>query len=663
MTVNNEAFEIKNDRIKLLYQNVLSGVLINFLVSCAIVFGFEHSSDHIGRVIWFIAMLGILIGRILDWHYWRKTAGTNQSSDLQRVRIGCTLTAAAWSFYSVYFFDNMSEIEFSTTVIIVAALAGGATTLLSADKLSSISYSTILLVPISIVGLVSDNPHHYVLGLLGISFAVIMATTSFKSSRFTLRAIKTKHHNERLVASQEKLLQEIHLHNEKLEETVSLRTKEVIRVSNIDPLTNLSNRKAFSTRLNDLISQADTNKQKIAILFIDLDGFKAINDQNGHATGDVVLSRVANRILDMTKNEHHACRWGGDEFIVAMVDVGIQQARTFATELINEIKQPIILNTNSLRVGATVGISMYPLHGLTGDDLILLADTAMYEQKQSNNANVLVFSEKMRETLLFKSRLKANLEYALANNQMYLTYQPVVDSSTADIIFCEALLRWYCDGNLVSPEDFIPIAEQHGFIHEIGAWVLNQACQDATRWEFAEHVGVSVNMSVAQIMHLDIINITQNAITQSGIAPHRLHIEITESLFAENLDKVIKVVRKLQALGAKVSIDDFGTGFSSLALLQNLSADIVKIDKCFIYALKHGGDVIIQATQSIAQDFKYDVVAEGVETAEQVEALKSMGIKYLQGYYFSKPLTFSDLNKFAEAHSNGITTERLTEGC
>ncbi|WP_158971495.1 bifunctional diguanylate cyclase/phosphodiesterase [Paraglaciecola sp. L3A3] len=650
MTVSTEEIAIKTDSKFLLYQDLLGGLLISLVASAGMAFGFQQPNSNNDKLYWFIVMVLILLTRFVDWLYWQRTkrlAGKeNQSVDLLRFRAGCIATALVWSFYGVYFFAQMSLIEFSTTIIILSSMAGGASTVLSADKIMSISYSTILLLPISLVGLTSEYSHHYVLGMLGLSFAGVMVISGLKSAKFTLQAIKTKHHNDQLISHKDELLNEIHQQNEMLEETVNLRTKEVIRASNVDPLTNLANRKAFSNTLKELIDKTETLQQNIAILFIDLDGFKAINDQNGHATGDIVLARVAQRLTKATTGKYHVCRWGGDEFVIAMVDINITEAKLFATELITEIKRPVELNINSVAVGATIGISMYPEHGATGQDLILLADTAMYRQKLMSHSNVLVFSEQMRVELLTKSKLKAGLEHALAKNQLYLVYQPVIDCQSEKITFCEALLRWQWDGENIPPEQFIPIAEQYGFIHEIGAWVLNQACKDATRWNIGADVAISVNVSVAQIMNQDIISIIENALHSSGIEPARLHIEITESLFAENIDKVISVVKKLQTIGTKVSIDDFGTGFSSLALLQNLAADIVKIDKCFINALEQGGKAIIQATQHIARDLKYEVVAEGIETAEQVATLKALGIKNLQGFFFSKPLTYAQLDNF-----------------
>ncbi|MBU3001999.1 putative bifunctional diguanylate cyclase/phosphodiesterase [Paraglaciecola arctica] len=650
MNVSTEDFEIESDRIALLYQELLGGLLISLIASSGLAFGFMEEHSYSDKLNWFFAMLSVLFLRLIDWFYWKKTKGCSEFKrfqiELYRFRVGSILTAVVWCFYGVYFFNDMALIEFSTTIIILSSMAGGASTVLSADKITSISYSVILLLPISLVGLSSEQPHHYILGMLGLGFSGVMIISGLKSSRFTLQAIKIKHHNERLVQHQDELLHKINQHNEMLEQTVSLRTKEVVRISNIDPLTNLANRKSFSSILKKLIDVAKAEKQKMAVLFIDLDGFKTINDQNGHATGDIVLARVAQRISEITKDKYQVCRWGGDEFIVAMSNVSVTQASSFASELISEIKRPIDLSINSVGVGATVGISIYPEHANTGDDLILLADTAMYEQKLVKNSNVLVFNEQMRENLRYKNRLKSGLEKALVDNQIYVVYQPVIDGQTNKVTFCEALLRWRWGDESIPPDDFIPIAEQYGFIHEIGEWVLNQACKDATRWDIGDQVAISVNVSVAQIMSDDFIKVVHKAITRSGLSPHRLHLEITESLFVENIDKVLKVVKKLQEIGAKVSIDDFGTGFSSLALLQNLSADIVKIDKCFIEALEQGGKAIIQATQHIAQELNYDVVAEGVETIEQVKALNLLGIKNLQGYFFSKPLTYAELNRF-----------------
>jgi EAL domain-containing protein (putative c-di-GMP-specific phosphodiesterase class I) len=231
---------------------------------------------------------------------------------------------------------------------------------------------------------------------------------------------------------------------------------------------------------------------------------------------------------------------------------------------------------------------MYPEHGTNEVQLITLADTAMYVQKQTAKSDVCVFTEQMRDTLHRQIKLKEGLALALKNDEFHVVFQPVIDSKSGEVGFCEALLRWDLNGESISPNEFIPVAEQHGLIHSIGAWVLQQSCQQAANWSFDQTVHLSVNVSVAQLMHGDLVSVVESALSQSEFAAKNLHIEITESIFAEDIEYVLEQMKALQALDIKVSVDDFGTGFSSLALLQSLSADVVKIDRSFIESIDKG---------------------------------------------------------------------------
>jgi len=357
-----------------------------------------------------------------------------------------------------------------------------------------------------------------------------------------------------------------------------------------------------------------------------------------------VLRETARRLRTLAEEQQTLCRWGGDEFLIALPDSQVDDALRFAKLLIILLSQSIKIDHHDLMVGATIGIAMYPEHGTNEVQLITLADTAMYVQKQTKKSDVCVFTEEIRETLHRDIKLKNGLTHALKNDELFMVFQPVIDSQSGKVGFCEALLRWHLNGEFISPAEFIPIAEQHGLIHSIGAWVLQESCKIAANWPFDNTVELSVNVSVAQLMHGDLVSIVENSLNSSGFPANNLHIEITESLFAEDIDSVFKQIKALQALNIKISVDDFGTGFSSLAMLQSLSADVVKIDQSFIASIDNGGKAIIQATQYMASELGYSVVAEGVETKVQADALSAMGIESLQGFYFSKPMKADELS-------------------
>jgi len=589
----------------------------------------------------------IFAWRFWDMHYWTKNLNGHNydaSQPMLRFEISRYLTAIALSAYSVMFFDSMDVIELACTIVIMSSMAGGSTTILAANKGLALSYAFILLTPISILCLIAPESYKNIFGMLGLIFVAVMYSSAKRTYQFTAESILMKNQHEDLLEQMELKNQEVSEVNANLEEKVKERTEQIFELSNIDPLTNLSNRIAFSEKLKLLIDSSSLNDKRFAVLFIDLDGFKSINDSHGHAIGDKVLRETARRLRTLAEEQQTLCRWGGDEFLIALPDSQVDDALRFAKLLIILLSQSIKIDHHDLMVGATIGIAMYPEHGTNEVQLITLADTAMYVQKQTKKSDVCVFTEEIRETLHRDIKLKNGLTHALKNDELFMVFQPVIDSQSGKVGFCEALLRWHLNGEFISPAEFIPIAEQHGLIHSIGAWVLQESCKIAANWPFDNTVELSVNVSVAQLMHGDLVSIVENSLNSSGFPANNLHIEITESLFAEDIDSVFKQIKALQALNIKISVDDFGTGFSSLAMLQSLSADVVKIDQSFIASIDNGGKAIIQATQYMASELGYSVVAEGVETKVQADALSAMGIESLQGFYFSKPMVADELS-------------------
>jgi diguanylate cyclase (GGDEF)-like protein len=613
----------------------------------ALVFGFYNNPDKILKIYWFLFMCLIFAWRFWDMYYWTKNLNGHNydaSQPMLRFEISRYLTAIALSAYSVMFFDSMDVIELACTIVIMSSMAGGSTTILAANKGLALSYAFILLTPISILCLISAENYKNIFGMLGLIFVAVMYSSAKRTYQFTNESILIKNQHEDLLAQMELKNQEVSEVNANLEEKVKKRTEQIIELSNIDPLTKLSNRIAFSEKLKLLIESSRLHDKSFAVLFIDLDGFKSINDSHGHAIGDIVLRETARRLQTLAKEQQSLCRWGGDEFLITLPDSCIDDALEFAKLLIILLSQSIKIEHHDLTVGATIGIAMYPEHGTNEVQLITLADTAMYVQKQTKKSDVCVFTEQIRETLHRDITLKNGLAQALKNDELFMVFQPVIDSKSGKVGFCEALLRWKLNGEFISPAEFIPIAEQHGLIHSIGAWVLQESCLIAASWPFDNTVELSVNVSVAQLMQGDLVSIVEKSLDRSGFPANNLHIELTESLFAEDIDSVFKQIKAIQALNIKISVDDFGTGFSSLAMLQSLSADVVKIDQSFISSIDKGGKAIIQATQYMASELGYSVVAEGIETKAQADALSAMGIESLQGFYFSKPMKADELS-------------------
>jgi EAL domain-containing protein (putative c-di-GMP-specific phosphodiesterase class I) len=307
---------------------------------------------------------------------------------------------------------------------------------------------------------------------------------------------------------------------------------------------------------------------------------------------------------------------------------------------------PHCIDNSVLSVGATIGIALYPDHATTEDSLIQSADMAMYFQKKKARSTVGVFSEQMEKIYSHELYLKNELTKAIENQQLRLAFQPLVIASNHNVFAFEALLRWQINGDNITPDEFIPIAEQYGLIHEIGAWVLKNACMEASRWDKSLQLAVSVNVSVIQFKDENFINIVEDALFASKFPAELLHIEITESVFSEDTHSILNQVKRLQTQGIKVSIDDFGTGYSSLSVMQDLAVNTVKIDRSFVNNLNGNGRPIISAVMNIASSLNFLVVAEGVETKEQAQELAKLGVHFLQGFYFSKPIEIEDIPDF-----------------
>jgi diguanylate cyclase (GGDEF)-like protein len=648
-----------SDAANFLYNNGTIAVFISAIVSSIMIFGFDDAEINTNQLTWWFSISAILFLRICDIAEWKLRSSKSASSGqlgIQRYAIGCIATAIAWSMYIIIFFNQFSNVELLISIMVVSIFAGGSTFLLSASRFTAICYPMILLVPMTLMGLFSNQDFKQLLGILGIGFSIVMLGVCIRASRFTRDAIYQKNMNALLVKEMqsdrnyveqtnqelEATSSELNRVNINLEDEVKRRTDEIFRLSNLDPLTQLVNRKAFTANLEALIEKSVVKDSPLALLFIDLNGFKKINDTMGHKVGDSVLILVTQRISAFSEN-NPAGRWNGDEFLVALPYSDQETAMSIAKAIATSITQPIYVHGNELHLSASIGIAMAPAHSLSATELIQLADLTMCEQKKSGSKRPRLFSNDLKEKITASQMILEGLQHAIERKQFFLCYQPIQTAKDNSSFAFEALLRWNFNGKFIGPDVFIPLAEKSGLIKEIGAWVLNRACMDANHWQFAQHAAVSVNVSVIQLMDDGFIRLLDNCIRSSGLAPQRLHLEVTESTFVENKVKVRQQLEQIQARKIDVSIDDFGTGYSSLSQLQSLPVNYVKIDKSFVDNIEGKGEAIIRATLFIARELSCQTIAEGVETKEQAMALSAMGVDYLQGYYFAKPMKNEDL--------------------
>ena len=436
--------------------------------------------------------------------------------------------------------------------------------------------------------------------------------------------------------------------------------QRILRMAYDDYLTGLSNRAFFHERLSQTLSEAQSSGNLGALLLIDLDHFKTINDALGHDVGDAVLRAVATRIKDVTGEKVLLARFGGDEFVVLMpqnttlIEVAEQQARDTAQHILDTLKAPLSVGGRAFSVGASIGIVVFPQQDETELDILRHADMALYKAKNHGRGNIQSFIPALQVAAATRLKLEEGLRGAIANNELSLNYQPQVDVN-GRCIGAEALLRWHHpELGAVSPDEFIPIAEETGLIHPIGRWVFEQACKDLSHWleedlPFLGHL--SVNVSPWQFIASGFIDEIRNSVEKHKVDPRYLMLELTESTLLQDRQETITKLELLRNLGFQIALDDFGTGYSSLAYLKDLPLDQLKIDKSFIDELGITGSKqpLVESMYAIGLHMRLAVIAEGVETERQRALLVEMGGKNFQGYLFSKPLTESDFTAWLTA--------------
>ena len=428
--------------------------------------------------------------------------------------------------------------------------------------------------------------------------------------------------------------------------------KELLHQATHDSLTGLPNRSLLADRLGQAAELARRGGKKIALLMFDLDNFKVVNDTLGHTTGDELLRQVAMRVRTFVRACDTLARLGGDEFVILLTDIQQMKDVVTATENIRAILAlPFVLEEREIFLTASIGIAIYPDDGDSLEILTKKADTAMYHIKEHGRNSFQFFADEMNHKINARLAIETGLRRALEKEELLLHYQPRLDLRTGAITGMEALVRWDSpELGLVSPADFIPIAEDAGLIIEIGEWVLATACRQTLAWHQAgyEQLRVSVNISARQFVRPDFVERVVTLIDESGLASHFVELELTESSLTHNMDDTIRIMRRLQALGITISIDDFGTGYSSLNYLKRFPVNVLKIDKTFVDDMsKCVEDAAIVATIiNISHHMHMRVVAEGVETAEQVRMLLKQGCEEIQGYFFSRPLPADKFTHF-----------------
>ena len=428
--------------------------------------------------------------------------------------------------------------------------------------------------------------------------------------------------------------------------------EHILHQANYDSLTGLANRNLFSDRFSHALQQADRDSHQVALLFIDLDRFKYVNDTLGHPLGDQLLQEAGRRLVDCLRKSDTVARLGGDEFAVILPEiVELQNVNDAVIKILSSLALPYRLEDNDVFISASIGITIYPDDGQTTEVLIRNADTAMYKAKDEGRNGFHFFTLEMNLEAQQRRVLESALYKALDNKEFYLCFQPIIDMKNNTISSAEALIRWnHPAKGTISPAEFIPIAEEVGLIVPIGEWVIREACKAAVRWSknMPESPCVTVNLSSCQFQRENIPTLVETVLLETGLAPEKLTLEITESLLVADNETTLSQLQKIRQLGVGLSIDDFGTGYSSLSYLKKFPINTLKIDRSFILELPANPEdsALVKGILSMAHSLNLTVVAEGVETQEQSEFLKSHHCQYVQGYFYSKPLSDKDFFSF-----------------
>jgi diguanylate cyclase (GGDEF)-like protein len=430
-----------------------------------------------------------------------------------------------------------------------------------------------------------------------------------------------------------------------LEKTIEARVHELLKVSHLlqyDVLTELPNSTLLGDRLNQSLALSRRHDKQLAVMFLGLDRFKRINNALGHPAGDEMLKQVGRNLVATVRESDSVFRYGSDEFVVILADVHHpQQTKGIAEKLLNAIRVPQHIAGHDLSVTASLGISIYPDDGFDAIALIKKAETAMRNVKESGPNEFRFFIDEMNQRARDQQSIESGIRLALERNEFVLHYQPKLDLGSGQVVGAEALIRWQKPGHgLVYPSDFISVAEDSGLIVPLSKWVLAEACRQACAWQAAglPKICMSVNMSAIDFRQQDFVDGIERILKETGLEPALLELEITEGVLMQNIDTTVNALTRLKVMGVRLAIDDFGTGYSSLSYLRRFPVDVLKIDQSFIRGLSSDSNdaALVSAIISLGRSLKLTIIAEGVETLEQLDFLKAHQCEEGQGYYFSK---------------------------
>ena len=620
--------DIRLGQVRLFFAVIPFSVQAILLTSILLAYLLWDVTGHEAVLAWLALVCLVSLARLWQYRHFRLRGPRDDEAEhwWRQALWSGVLSALAWATASLFLFPAHSLLHQLFFSFLVAGISAGAVTTLSSVFPAILFFLLADLLPLSWRFLALDDARAH---LIGAMIALLMLMLLLAARQLNRMIVET------LTMRSEKF---------KAEETIRHQAL-------YDELTDLPNRRLLNRRLEREITRSRRHAHLGAILFLDLDYFKNVNDSLGHAVGDKLLQQVAERLKNRVRNEDTVSRLGGDEFIILLTEIGenrdqaLNHVHAFASDLQRLLQEPFRVEGHTLHIAASIGIVLFPLDESTPGDLLKQADVAMYQAKEEGRDGFCLFHPGMQDALEARLKIQRGLRRALAEEQLALYYQPQVDMH-GRILGAEALLRWQHPRlGLVSPARFIPIAEETGLIYRLGDWVLTTACEHIRRLSDTSPMTISINISPKQFQEANFVAHLKEVVKKSGIDPALLHLEITEGTVLDNVEQTIAHMEALKSFGIRFSIDDFGTGHSSLAYLKRLPIEALKIDRSFVLDVisDRNDAVLVETIIVMARHLGLEVIAEGVETREALDFLARHGCRKFQGYLFSRPVPFDEL--------------------
>lgn len=683
-TLTNDALLKK--QVEPLFKATLSGGLANIFGACLVYFLMRGTLQHNYAFLLCAGITLFSIARIFLAQHYLKNRRINLNFYLN-AHIALTFTIGViWALYQYMQYQINNEALRNIVFLINFGLIAGSITTLSTYRKAYFAYMLPQATAIFMVFIILGTENSYYMAFAFFIFMALMVSTSLNISRNHIKQIELTHNNRELICDlnqevgiRESVQLELEHNKLDLEKKIDERTKDLVdmnaHLENVidkkehaekslqylayhDELTGLPNKNLLVDRINQSIKISSRDNQKMAVLFLDLDRFKNINDSLGHTIGDKLLQEVAIRLHKTFRNHDTISRNSGDEFVIVLEKLKNQNEAVFvAKKVINSLTVPFDILSHKIHIGASIGISVYPTDGDTPLILLRNADTAMYRAKKAGGNQLQFYDPSMSNQLRDRLELENDLHSALENNEFYMVYQPQVSLHAGTTLGLETLIRWRSKKHgEVPPDRFVPLLEETGLIYDVGKLVVTEVIDFIQKNNYKE-IKFSVNLSALQCTNNDYIKFLKPLIEESGINPKQLEFEITESLLINDFEKTKKFLSELHSLGCTIALDDFGTGYASMIYLVHLPIDVIKIDKSLIRDINKHNSLrsIVNAIVTMSKSLGMNNIFEGVETEDELNEIKNMGGEIIQGYLFSKPLNSVDVGKWLETEHTVLT--------